>query len=196
MNKAEPLKGVRVGWDLDGVFYDIVGALRDYLVADRGFSRERLVEPTTYNFAHEWGMSEEAFWSHHDRAVCQNGLYAKWTYAIGEPAAAMDIVTSHGGVNYIVTARDPILLGVKHQTKQWLYNEIMPCEASIRFNPKKHEVEMDFFLDDNPEVCYNLIKAGCEAVLYDQPWNRDAVSIPRVHSHLEYLTYIMGKVNN
>ena len=37
-----------------------------------------------------------------------------------------------------------------------------------------------YFVDDHPDTCRQLRQAGLEALVFDQPWNRRDVDLPRV----------------
>ncbi|MDX9834182.1 MAG: hypothetical protein RBT36_03095 [Desulfobulbus sp.] len=41
------------------------------------------------------------------------------------------------------------------------------------------------FIDDRAETCVQLSRAGLDAIVFSQPWNRDRHSLPTVHSWAE-----------
>lgn len=159
------MRKLNVGIDLDGPCYQFVKALREFLVAHRGYSLEQLRSPgTSWNFYSEgWGLSLEEFITECDNAVDRGHLFA-----MGDPTPGalhyLSKIKEDGHNIIIVTARQ---FGTKSQinTAKWLQDWKIKWDA-IGFSEDKTLLPTDIFIDDKPANVDALRAAGTEAWVF------------------------------
>jgi 5'(3')-deoxyribonucleotidase len=157
---------MRIGVDLDGVVYDFVGALRDYLVEVHSYDPAHLKSPTTWAFGPEWGLTEEEF-NHH----CDEATDAEWLFVYGDPIpgahSAISYLREQGHSIHIITARN---FGTKSEsnTRIWLDRHNFPRQ-SLTFAHDKTILDADIFIDDKRSNIDGLNAAGKYARLLKDP---------------------------
>lgn len=174
-----------IGLDLDGVVYNFVGDLRDWLTA-LGFKVPE-VDPEHFDFENwVWGLSAEEL-----RERCDEGVNAAYLFTGGQfvPGAREGMNTLHqqGHKIHIVTNR---YFGHRSaaNTEKWLKEHSVPYD-SLTFTKIKGVVDADIYLDDRPANVLGLRSDGKRGVLFDQPWNQD-VPGERVHNWDEFVRLV------
>jgi len=179
--------------DLDGVCADYVGGLRNSVARFCSVDPPSLGEVTSWDFAACWDVvrDTEHYLDLHHRAVSEDRLFANLDPLPGaaEALAALSdaevhirIVTQrfmHHGAHGIVAA----------DTAAWLDRHRIPYRDLV-FVAAKTDVAGDLALDDSPHAYAAMLAAGREALIFDQPYNRD-LDGPRVrdweHAQVEIL---------
>ena len=174
---------MRVGWDLDGVVYPFVAALRT-VVERRTRVRHRLPDPRQWDFWHDWGMTFQEWKDHFDAGTTDGSLFS-W----GGPL-------DHGIVNrmhethsiHFITHRPADAHGT---TRAWFRQHALKYDT-LTFSDDKTVVEVDAYIDDKPENVAAVEATGAAAVLLDQPWNRgpESKGLHRVYSLREFRDFV------
>lgn len=173
-----------IAFDCDGVLYGFNETLREWLVA-RGWNRDEMPDPTVYSLKDSWGLSNRTLHKEMPLAV-QAGVL----WHTGEPfdggvgAARSAGLAGHSVVVNTARALDGIRPEAEAATISWLRRQgVHPDTLHLAdpFDPTdKLSVPFDVLFDDHPDNVAAARNAGREAYLIDQPWNADAVGIPRV----------------
>lgn len=172
--------------DLDGVVVDLLGALREFLVRERGFDKERLGEPHSYDFWREWGVHDPE----QSRQLHRDAVTAGRVFVAARPVPgaveALRLLSDEDVHLRIVTHR--FWIGGTHKvaasdTVEWLDAHDVPYR-SICFIADKGAVSADLYVDDSPGTVSELRGSGLDAVLFDAPYNR-ASPHPRVSGWAE-----------
>lgn len=165
---------MKIGIDLDGVVYDFVSALRDYLVEETGRSPSDFPDATTWGFFKEWGLTVEQY----ERAV-RRGIRDRRVFWIGVPLpGAIDglrALVEDGHHLTIVTAREiaGAEIAARHATESWLSAWEVP-HHDLRISNSKTGLGLDLLLDDAPHHYEEAVAAGERCVLFSRPWNLGA----------------------
>ena len=163
---------MRIGVDLDGVIYDLVGALERQL-RRRGVEVEDLPAPTKYHFYEQWGMDRETFYKEIEYGVCVGDLYWK-----GDPIVdskySIDHLRSKGHEVVLITHRltEGCESHIRLATYSWLAHHRIHHDDLI-FTHDKTIHGLDALLDDCTENLCNARDAGIQAIGFWQPWNQD-----------------------
>jgi uncharacterized HAD superfamily protein len=170
----------RVGFDIDGVLYDFEDALRDYLT-EQGCLFDMPVA-TQWHFAEQWGLTPAEFDDWCREALRHGRLFSRGT---GFPGVREQLqrIKYAGHKIVLITARDfgnP--LAAREQTLEWLDGTGIPYdELWMRSAKEKASIPVDYFIDDNVEVCHRMIEAGVKAFLCNRPYNRHQLTLHRGH---------------
>ena len=168
-----------IGFDLDGVMYDFVGALRSYISASTGRPAETMPDPTCWNFfADDWGMSLDQF-----LAACTAGVDAGVIFRVGDPypgaAAGTAALLAAGHRVHIVTDRASMGapgFAAQH-TSQWLAQHNITF-TSLTVTADKRSVHTDAFIEDRPENYLALREYGVDAFLRTHAYNEHVDTPP------------------
>lgn len=162
---------MRVGVDVDGVLYDYAMSVRRYLHGI-GFPRAQLApEPNRWEFYEDWGLTVDEFIVH-----AAQGVDAGTILIVGDPypgsSEAMRRIRDAGNTIHIITDRRAGSPGKPESaTRRWLDHHELPFD-SLTFAADKTIVRTDMMIEDKLANYYALIEAGCDAYLYDRPWNQ------------------------
>lgn len=169
----------RIGIDIDGVCYDFVGSYLDHIGRDR-----KDLKLDEWEFFHELGQTREQF-----LAACSDGLRAGVIFG-GErvlPGACSGIygLIKAGHEITFITDRaslDPTRVQrIRDMTHKWL-ERVGLGDIPVIFDGDKGKVakqlDLDYFLDDKIENCWDVANQGVRVALLDQPWNRRKPSAP------------------
>lgn len=184
---------MRIGWDLDGVGYEFVDALRDRIVKTGLRKLEELPKPKVWDFPEDqWGFTTPEWLE-----IFRLGVDAGEIFRIGPPrpgfVKAFKRARALGHTNHIVTHRAMGQLSVQN-TSEWL-NEYMrdgnnkPLWDSLTFSADKTIVDTDIFLDDYPVNYDQLDQAGRLVYFLTRPWNKDHPG-RRVNSLTEFVKVV------
>jgi uncharacterized HAD superfamily protein len=162
---------VRVGFDMDGVLADTVGACLEYLKA-----RDLIPSSATHGDVTQWdwdacfpGLSGEAVSQMFDAP----DVYEKAAPLMEAIALGRHLV-KHGAQVHVVTARPSSVYAV---TAEWLNRYRMPYHR-LAFVPGRskpayaNEQQLDVFIEDKLETAVTLGKWVEVSFLFDRPWNR------------------------
>jgi 5'-nucleotidase len=161
--------------DLDGVCADHAAAFARVVAAERGLDPASLEPQRSWNF-HEWGLTDEDFDRLHRRAVLEHRMFRDMPVVAGA-AEALWRLSDAGVWIRIVTHRlyanwgHAIAVG---DTVEWLDRVGIPYR-DLCFLGAKPEVEADLYVEDAPHNLVELVDAGNQVVIFDQPYNRDVV---------------------
>jgi 5'(3')-deoxyribonucleotidase len=167
-----------LGVDLDGVCGDYTQAFRTVVAAERGIDPDQLAEQRSWDFE-EWGLSGDEFQRLHRVAVLEHRMFRTMPVMPGAADALWQL--SDAGVWIrLITHRLYVNWGhavVLEDTAAWLDTAGIPYR-DICFLGQKPQVEANVYLDDAPHNIEALRAAGNEAIVFDQPYNRQ-ISGPR-----------------
>ena len=167
--KTSRMRALQLGIDLDGVVYNFVDALREYLVQQRGFPRYELGESTSWNFFKDnWGMDTQTFLS-----LFRDGVQSGHIFVTGEPEPgsieALTTLREAGHSIHICTYRT---IGPRAipSTVAWLDIHGVPYDT-ITFAEDKTIIKADAFVEDKVENFEALEGVGTRSIIFDQKWN-------------------------
>lgn len=175
----------RIGLDVDGIMYKwdlTAGYMLREVLPNSPYKDERLLmaESTHWNHIQEIVSKEhwKWLWSEGVRlGLFRHGhMYKGTIQAVRRLSALGDIV--------IITHRPKAAVP---DTLAWLaYQQLPISEIHILTNgePKSRVPDLDIFLDDKPENCYDMVDNSpkTRVWMWDRPWNQDAVGISRIAS--------------
>ncbi len=159
--------------DLDGVCADHATAFARVVADERGVDPDTLEPQRSWNF-HEWGLTDEDFDRLHRRAVLEHRMFRDMPMVAGA-AEALWRLSDAGVWIRIVTHRlyanwgHAIAVG---DTVAWLDRVGIPYR-DLCFLGAKPEVEADLYVEDAPHNLAELVAAGNQVIIFDQPYNRD-----------------------
>ena len=180
---------LRVGFDCDGVLYDWHASVRQHL----GLDLEQAPNPATWRFHQDWGFSREAFVQAVHAGV-DSGVVFGWGEPMTGAREALTRVKAAGHSIHIATDCGGFgTPGVAQASRiKWLTDNDLPFDT-ITFGSDKTIVDVDCMIDDKLDNYQDLERAGTNAYLFDQPWNRFATDVRRVHSLQEYVNDVLGE---
>lgn len=161
-----------IGVDLDGVCYDFVAGLRQFIHATTGRPLASMPPALTWNFhADQWGLSAAEF-----RRFFADGINAGFIFRHGDAypgtVAALRGLRADGHRIHVVTARH--VPGAEEaaeaHTTAWLAEQGIGYE-SLTFTAAKESVRTDVFVEDHVGNYDALDAAGHFPWLIDRPWN-------------------------
>jgi uncharacterized HAD superfamily protein len=164
---------VRIGIDLDGVCYDFVNALHAF--AETHLGRELPRNFHVWGFFEEWGIDWDGFLALMEAGCSAGLLYHKGDLA---PGAAETLQPLHEAGHEIVfvTARGEY---AQRATRDWLDGHGLYHDLIVGADDTAAH-RLDILLDDGAHNIERARAEGIFAVIFDQPWNQDAVG-PRVY---------------
>ena len=177
---------MRIGFDLDGVWYDFRQSLSDYLVATGRSDCTVANAAPHWDFFKGWGMSVGEFMEAYRESVdCE------FMFINGEPypgaVESSAILANAGHSIHVVTDRS---VGSKRGassilTAKWLAENGFIFD-SLTFTSDKTSVHTDAFVDDRAENYLALKAAGVNAYLLTRPWNKHVPNAKRARSALDF----------
>lgn len=177
-----------MGFDCDGVIYDFVDALRQWLHHDKGKPHHEMPDANMWDFyKHQWGMTTQDFLE-----CYADGINAGHIFSIGDPfegvVEAMHKIKSLGHEIYIVTARN--IPGAEENaekyTRLWLDKHEVPHDDLV-ISADKTIVETDIFIDDHYDNYVAIEEAGGYPWLITRPWNMQHRGARRVFDYEEFV---------
>jgi beta-phosphoglucomutase-like phosphatase (HAD superfamily) len=167
---VDPLAGVRVGLDLDGVCSDYVASLAEFLL--RSGRTGPLPRPVDFRLA-EWFESDEARVEAH-RAAVASGLHRDAPPIEGAVAGIAEL-RRRGALAIAVSARGSYREDERETRRDiaiWARRNNVVFDG-VHLGRPKAAAGCAIYLDDSPDDIADLRIAGALAVVFDQPWNRD-----------------------
>jgi deoxypyrimidine-specific 5' nucleotidase type C protein (NT5C) len=100
----------------------------------------------------------------------------------------------HMGYQIVIVSARPVerYKRLYSDSIRWLRKHGVQYDAVLWDSNKEDRIIRDlpvvnFVLDDDPQNVERLVKAGINAYLFDRPYNRQAVGLPRVESYEQLL---------
>lgn len=187
-------RGLRIGFDLDGVVYDFRKALSDYLIATGRPECSLEAALPHWDFYEGWGLTLSEYLD-----LYREGVDAGRVLRFGEPLPgsvdATKRLAAAGHTIHIVTDRsigsEPGI-ATRH-TEAWLKDHGFVVD-SLTISADKTAVETDFFIDDRWENYVARTQAGQNCHLLTRPWNMDFgdVSTQRVESVDKFVQIVLS----
>lgn len=177
---------MKIGFDLDGVIVDYVGALQNKL------GNQGAEGPFTYNMIEDnWFDSREQWRQAHGEVMNRCATLEVLDMSI---VPALNCLRRAGHELIAITARAEIYrqgtLAQLEANGIYFDSLIMTGHRS-----KKSDYGLDFLVEDHPQTV--LEDSATQMVIYDQPYNQSVPdTIPRVHSCMEYARYIFAQEEN
>lgn len=163
--------------DLDGCVADYFTALRAEILVSYP-NRRPHSPPTTYDFSNDpsWGFeTREDFLEVHNKAVV-DGMFLRMAPIIGASDALWSL--SDQGVHIrILTHRfhaNQMHAKVVSDTVTWLDRCKIPYR-SFCVAADKTSVDGNIYIEDSPSNIQALQNAGKQVIVFNQPYNQDAV---------------------
>ena len=161
------------GVDLDGVCGDYTTALRTIAARELRVEEDQLPLERSWDFR-EWGLDRVGgFPDLHAKAVSE-GMFADMPPIEGVTDALWRL--SDAGVHIrVITHRLYVNWGhasAVADTVAWLDDQQIPYR-DICFLGNKPDVGAHIYIDDAPHNIEQLRSAGNEAIIFDQPYNRE-----------------------
>lgn len=186
-----PARPLRVGIDLDGVCYDFVASLQQYLLT-RDLDPQQLTDAQRWEFYEDWGLSLEEFLD-----ACHRGVDAGVVFSHGSPfpgtVAALRRLQDAGHELHVVTDRSFGAPGASRQaTEAWLARHGVP-HTSLTISADKTVADVELFIEDRVENYRALDAAGVEVYLLDRPWNQHETTARRVASLDEFADRVIAR---
>lgn len=160
---------VRVGTDLDGCVYELLGRFRQWIHQEMGRPLASLPEPSRYDFWTQWGLSAEEFASAYEAAVCAGFLLAEGE-AVPGARETINRLFDAGHEIHIHTARFlPDTTFAWEVTVGWLEKSGIPFTSLVLTDEKGGGT--DIFLEDSPANYAAIEAAGGHPVLFSRSYN-------------------------
>lgn len=170
-----------IGFDLDGVVFDYLAALReaDPSVGNNG-------GPYTYAMIEDGWFTSRDHWRETHAKAMENAV----TFGLEDPSIydAIELVHQHGDLAIAATARDMKAFSLTEDAIR--YHDLPFDKLYVtEFSTPKSELGLYALLEDHPDTV--MEQGDTQMLIYDQPYNRDVPpSIPRVDSCLEYVKWL------
>lgn len=183
-----------LGLDLDGVVGDYSAIFRLCVAEQWGVDPATLPTEVSWDFA-SWGVRDaEHFAELHRRAVTEQRMFARMPVVPGAVDALWEL--SDAGV-WIRILTHRLCVNGGHRiavadTVSWLEEHRIPFRE-LNFIGDKPAVGADCYLDDGPHNIAALRAAGCDAIVYDAPYNQ-GVDGPRVADWSEARAIILDRL--
>jgi hypothetical protein len=172
---------MRIGLDLDGVCYDFFKAYKGFLLNVGRITQEQHDAPHNgeWNFHNAWGIDSAEFMQ-----LFEDGVNKQIIFLDGEayPDTRENVqrILDLGHDIHVITDRTVGLPGVSFGlTGRWIEWQLPKPIKSITFTRDKTVVPTDMMIDDKPSNVRELLAAGCDAYLLNQPWNQEATDLSR-----------------
>lgn len=182
-----------LGVDIDGVIADYTTGFAEFVAARRGISSASLPKRKSYDFS-EWGVTDTDSSSWHRVAAIDDRMLVRLSvipdasevlWRLSDEGVWVRVITHRLYYNWghVVTVTD---------TVNWLDDNNIPYR-DICFLGDKPEVGADLYVDDAPHNIVALRTNGSEAIVFDQPYNRD-LPAPRATNWLDVEKYVMKRL--
>lgn len=180
---------MRVGLDLDGTCYAFQRTYAYMLRAHHGLDIPPIEEWwTSWDAQKQWGTKDVHSWMWNEGV--KKGLF-RYGHMIKDTRVALEQLVTNGHKLVVVTTRPE---NAVQDTLDWVslfFKDIPLSGLHILSNEApKTTVEWDVLVDDRIQNYQEAWSAGRLAVLFDQPWNRDAEAFYRARGWKEAVLWI------
>lgn len=174
-----------LGVDVDNVLADYTAGLRRVVAKHTGRKEADLGPIMRWSAYEEWGLNDQTFPKWHERAVVEERMFRDLEPLPGA-AEVLHRLSERGVRIRIVTHR--LYLSGTHSiaaadTVEWLDSNDIPY-WDLCMIARKGDVGCDLYVDDAPHNVEHLRERGHQAIVFDQPYNRD-VDGPRAQDWYE-----------
>ena len=180
---------MKIGLDLDGVFYPFQAEYQKYLFNKGRITKAQSQEPPlSWNFHHAWDIDNKEFMEHFIEGVNKRIIFLGGDPYPGSIEPVQRILDL-GHTIHIITDRTVGAPGVSFAlTAEWVDLHMPKPITSITFTRDKTVVPTDMMIDDKPDNVRELLAVGCDAYLLNQGWNQEATDLDnhRVSSVSEF----------
>ena len=185
---------LRIGLDCDGVIYNFVDTLRQWIHESTGKRLESMPDANTWNFfSDQWGLSFEEY-----KNATIAGIDAGYIFGQGKPIdGAIEAIRSlsHDYEIIIVTSRSGF--GLRYEqcrlnTIKWLLEHDIWFDGLI-FAEDKTNRGIDILLDDAPHQIGNAVAVDERVVVFDQLWNQNVEHQDRVMDWEDFELYVRNR---
>jgi hypothetical protein len=165
------MRTLNIGVDLDGVVYNFVDALREWIHESTAKPFDEMPPAQEWNFYRSWGLTGAEFLSLYAAGVNAGRIFR---HGVPYPGSVenMRALTRDGHQLHIITSR--AIVGAEaaaaRNTEHWLHDYDIP-HASLTISADKHLTPTDIFLEDSPANYDALEAADRHPWLYTQAWN-------------------------
>ena len=184
----------RLGLDCDGVIYNFVDTLRNFIYEYEGeYNRplSSMPDAETWNFfTDQWGLTIEVY-KKYTLAGIDAGVIFGEGQAIPGAKEAIDSL-SHDYEIILVTSRSGFgerYDKCRENTLKWLAENQIWFDGLI-FAEDKTNRGIDLLLDDAPHQVGNAVAVDERVVVFDQPWNRHVEHQDRVMDWEDFELYV------
>lgn len=181
---------MRIGLDIDGVFYNFTKAYHLWLNQTKGMSLSLDDEAQTWDWFLDWETSEEFVQNLHD-SVDSGHMY--WVGELYESTMSQNLkdLRSAGHTIHFVTARTFGKTACPEAaTRHWLNSSDLVYDT-LTISKDKTIVATDVFLEDNLKNYDLLDAAGVRSYLINRPYNLQKDDRRRVSSVDEFTKLIL-----
>lgn len=157
-------KSLKIAVDLDGCVVDMISILKLIL--------KQKDDPCFFEIGRCWGYSEPEVQDIFRREVRKNQLFLRSSVYRGAKAALTKL-KEDGHTLHVVTARGQEPESIA-QTAWWLGDrrrDLFNLFDSFSFSSDKTIINADMIIEDRPDTCEKVYKAGIRPILLTRPWN-------------------------
>lgn len=187
------MRYLNIGWDIDGVLYNITKAYHVYLREVHGrLDIDESSEAATYDWYTSHNISRPEFLAHLDDAVDKGHMFWSGDLYEYDVAAHIRKLRNLGHKVHIVTYRfSGSESKAEEATRFYLDSNEIEFD-SLTFSEDKTIVPCDYFIEDHIKNYDALDAAGVKVYLMDRLYNRaENCTRRRVFSSAEYVDIIL-----
>lgn len=180
-----------IALDIDGVCYDFVSALRDYISQETGRPANTFPEAVDWNFfSTSWGYTYEQYVDFMIQGFKDRKVFWSGSILPGCKEAVEEIKSQGHYIKYI-TARsfEGIHELAEEATSHWINEVGLPYDEIIVCNDKTTQA-YDVLFDDAPHNIEAALLHGRNAYLFSRPWNTKNIDLPRVYGWEGVVNYV------
>jgi FMN phosphatase YigB (HAD superfamily) len=161
---------VRIGFDVDGVFYRLTKAYHLWINQKLGMNLDPELEAQTYHWFQEWESRDEFLVNLHE-AVDAGEMF--WKGDLYEPQISQNLkdLKAAGHTIHVVTARFSGVSKCSQEATRHFFQQNDLIYDTMTFSWDKTVVETDIFLEDHIKNYDALEAAGITSYLVNRPYN-------------------------
>lgn len=165
-----------IGLDLDGTSGAFHKSFRDTLISQQGFDQKRIPvrTPAIYSYVDAGVFDDLETFSKALFAATGQGVYRMMEPYKGFRKHLTSLVDNGAYVKVITSRPDDAL----DDTLTWLNTVARVPYHEVFITDEKTKVQADVYIDDKPGHILNFQDVGSNAIIYDQPYNRN-IEAPR-----------------
>lgn len=186
---------IQIAIDLDGVCYNFIHTLREYLILKTGKPRSAFPpEVTWWFFLNEWEMTMDEYIHWTTIGINENEIFWRGPEI---PDALWGVQELYRAGYYIkfITARGSRKPDIAKKCEQatlfWLNSHGFPYDEVI-VSSDKTNYEFDLLIDDSPTNQAECVASNRNVLIFEQPYNQDVVG-PRAKNWFEVVQYVKEK---
>lgn len=186
-------KEIVIAVDIDGVCYNFVDKLRDYVIKKTGRPITDFPDASTWwFFIEQWGMTLEEYIEWANEGLFENEIFwrgdqienALWGVSeLYKMGYYIKFITARGGGKPDITNK------CEQATYYWLNNNGFPYDEVV-VSYDKFAYKYDLLIDDSPSNYEACTAAGLNVLVFDQAWNRHLEDAPRAKDWIQVVEYV------